>query len=293
MTRAPRPPAAPLLVRGIDALGPSAGRLLVVVGAFDGLHRGHAYLLRRLREAAVRLEARPAVLTFDHHPDEIVRGAAPPVLCDPDERLVRLAEAGVAVTIVEHFDAALRATPYTAFVEHIRARAGLAGFLMTPDAAFGRDREGTPETLDALGRTDGFVVVVVPPFNVDGPQVRSNAIRSLIATGDLRAATRLLGRRVAVVGERTEPGAEGGMGGTVVRFPMPVALPPPGSYRVLVGPAWSPTAGAPRATRAATAEVDAAGEGIVVRSRAGLPASPRLRVAFVAPTTDRRARRRA
>lgn len=271
---------APLLVRGLDALDLSAGRLLVVVGAFDGLHRGHAYLLRCLRDAAARLDARPTVLTFDHHPDEIVRGAAPPVLCDPDERLVRLAEAGVEVTIVEHFDAELRATPYTAFVEHIRARAGLAGFLMTPDAAFGRDREGTPETLARLGRRDDFEVVVVPPFNVDGRQVRSNAIRGLIAEGDLPGATRLLGRHVAVVGA---PGPRTG-DSIPVAFPMPVALPPAGRYRVRIGRAWSPEAGSDRATVAGTAAVGGEGDGLVLRSRSGQVAGARIRVAFLPPS---------
>ena len=61
-------------------------------------------------------DARPAVLTFDHHPDEILAGAAPPLLCDPEERLARLERDGVAVTVVEHFDEALRRTPYDAFV---------------------------------------------------------------------------------------------------------------------------------------------------------------------------------
>ena len=76
------------VVHGIDTLEPSLGRLFVVVGVFDGLHLGHAYLLDALcREAAAR-EARPAVITFDHHPDEILTGNAPPLLCDPDVRLV-------------------------------------------------------------------------------------------------------------------------------------------------------------------------------------------------------------
>jgi riboflavin kinase/FMN adenylyltransferase len=268
-----------LLVQGIERLEPGSGPLLVVVGAFDGLHRGHLYLLRRLREAAAQLGARPAVLTFDHHPDEIIRGAAPPVLCDPDERLVRFARAGVAVTVVEHFDATLRSTPYTAFVERIRDRVELAGFLMTPDAAFGHERRGTPDALATLGRADGFAVVVVPPFVVEGRQVRSTEIRAEIAAGDLRDAARLLGRRVAVSGEV----ARRAVGEIDVAFPLPAALPPPGRYAVRVEPAWAPgmAAAGPVASGHALA-----GEGtgaLVVGSRGRLPTSERVRVAFVAP----------
>ena len=56
------------------------------------------------------------MITFDHHPDEILTGSAPPLLCDPDERVARLAEAGVAATVIVHFDLRLRETPYDAFV---------------------------------------------------------------------------------------------------------------------------------------------------------------------------------
>ena len=97
----------------------------------------------------------------------------------------RLEAAGVAVTVVQHFDEALRRTPYDAFVERIRARVELAGFLMTPDAAFGFERRGTPEALAALGARDGFDVVVAPPFTLDGRPVRSTEIRAAIAAGDL------------------------------------------------------------------------------------------------------------
>ncbi len=185
---------------GIEALRPADGPLLLVVGVFDGLHRGHIYLLRELRRAARRRGVNAAVLTFDHHPDEILAGAAPPLLCDPEERLARLERAGVAVTIVEHFDEQLRRTPYDAFVARIRERTELAGFLMTPDAAFGHERRGTPATLTRLGAEVGFEIVVVPPFELAGRQVRSTEIRSAIASGDLAAARALLGRRVAVTG---------------------------------------------------------------------------------------------
>ena len=197
------------LVSGIDAIEPAHGPLFVVIGVFDGLHLGHQYLLRQLRRAAARVDARPAVITFDHHPDEILVGAAPPLLCDPAERLQRLSAAGVAVTVVQHFDDALRMTPFDRFVDRIMSRTRLSGFLMTPDAAFGHDRGGTPAALAVLGAERGFDVDVVKPFALDGQPVHSASIRDAIA-----AATT----------------------GTTLAFPLPVALPPPGEYDVRVSP---------------------------------------------------------
>ncbi|HEV2006642.1 MAG TPA: FAD synthetase family protein [Candidatus Limnocylindrales bacterium] len=217
------------VVHGIDSLDSSIGRIFVVVGVFDGLHLGHLYLLDELRRAAADHGAKPVVITFDHHPDEILTGAAPPLLCDPQERLLRLAAAGVEATVVATFDVALRMTPYDAFVRAIAERVDLAGFVMTPESAFGHDRLGTPETVAALGRDVGFAVEVVPPLLVDGRPVSSGEIRRAIAEGQLAVAERLLGRPYAVTGTVADGGS--------VQFAMPVALPPLGTYSVLLTPA--------------------------------------------------------
>jgi riboflavin kinase/FMN adenylyltransferase len=166
------------------------------------------------------------VITFDHHPDEILVGQAPPLLLDPAERLERLEAAGVEVTVVQHFDAALRATPYDVFVERIRSRVALTGFLMTPDAAFGFERRGTPAALASLGARDGFEVVVVPPFTIDGQEVRSSTIRAAVAAGDLATAAALLGRPVTVSGVTSDPAS----GASRLVFELPMALPPDGDY---------------------------------------------------------------
>jgi len=215
------------VVQGVEALRPEHGRLFVVIGVFDGLHRGHAYLLDHLQTEAGRRDARPTVITFDHHPDEVIRGAAPPLLLHPAERLELLAAAGVQVTVVQHFDEQVRHTPYDVFVGMISSRVDLAGFLMTPDAAFGFERRGTPDALAALGRREGFDLVVVPPFTLDGAPVRSSDIRAAIAAGDLARARNLLGREVTVTGTARAVGD-----GFEVHFEMPVALPPAGAYRV-------------------------------------------------------------
>ncbi len=218
------------VVHGVEELSPDLGPLFVVVGVFDGLHLGHLYLLRHLVTEAASREARPAVITFDHHPDEVLRGQAPPLLLDPRERLERLAGAGVQVTVVQHFDEALRQTSYDAFVERIRERVDLRGFLMTPDAAFGFERQGTPQTLAELGRGLGFDVVVVAPFSPGGRAVRSSEIRAEIAVGNLAAAAELLGRPVSLTGVVADEGPDG----IGLDFDLPLALPPAGEYTCTV-----------------------------------------------------------
>lgn len=254
------------VARGFELLPRSQSPVFVVVGVFDGLHLGHAYLLDHLVAEARARDARPVVVTFDHHPDEILTGSAPPLLCDPDERLERLAAAGIDTTVVVHFDQRLRETTYDAFVGMIEARVPLAGFLMTPDAAFGFQRAGTPEALARLGADRGFETVVVPTFALDAKPVRSTDVREAIAAGDLDAAAALLGRRHGVVGDAL--GADGAPGSRL-RFALPMALPPDGRYVVGAGPA------------ASQVEDVAVIEGGAVGLERAAPAR-RLRIAFIA-----------
>jgi riboflavin kinase/FMN adenylyltransferase len=243
------------VVGGVEGLRAEHGPVFAVIGVFDGIHLGHRYLLGRLVEEARDRGARPCVITFDSHPDEILVGAAPPLLLDPAERIRMLGEAGVEVVVVQHFDAALRSTEYDEFVHRITSRTPLAGLLMTPDAAFGHDRRGTPDAVRALGELDGFDLVVAPPFALDGRSVRSSDIRSAIAAGDFRAAERLLGRPYAVVGKASGDGT--------LEFDMPVARPSAGSYRVTVN------------AQSATVTIDAAG---TMRLEPAEPSSPGTRV---------------
>lgn len=217
------------VVPGVTALSAADGPMFAVVGVFDGLHRGHVYLLEELVARARDRHARPTVITFDSHPDEVLVGKAPPLLLDPTERIQRLAALGIEVAVVQHFDDELRRTEFDAFVGMITDRAQLSGLLMTPDAAFGYERRGTPDALRELGlRSDPpFDVVVVPPYTVDGRPISSSEIRRRVTAGDLAGAAELLGRPYAVVGELGTDGR--------VTFPLPMALPPAGEYRCAEG----------------------------------------------------------
>jgi riboflavin kinase/FMN adenylyltransferase len=237
----------PVTVGGVEALRTGDGPIFAVIGVFDGLHRGHRYLLRHLVLEANRRHANATVITFDAHPDEVIHGAAPPLLLDPADRLRLLGGAGIDLVVVQHFDAALRATEYDAFLARITKRTRLAGLLMTPDAAFGHDRRGTPETVGALAAQQGFDLVVVPPFEIDRRSVRSSDIRAAIASGNLAEAADLLGRPYSVVG--TAAAAADQSGTSVVSFAPPRALPPGGSWRAAVRP-WPVLQSTPAGTTA-------------------------------------------
>ena len=221
--------ATPEVVASVAGLERRHGRLALVVGVFDGLHVGHAHLLRALVERAGRWRARPAVITFDAHPDAVLRGEAPPLLLDPADRHRMLGDAGVEVIVVEHFDDRLRTTPYDAFVRGVTSRVEVVGFVMTPETAFGYERRGTPEAIAMLGAatTPPFAVTVVEPLRVGGRPVSSSEIRRLVAEARFREAASLLGRPYEIVGEYEPLTGD-------LRFAMPVALPAPGEYAASV-----------------------------------------------------------
>ena len=262
------------VVPGISALTSDLGRLYLAVGVFDGLHRGHLYLLRELRRAALRAGARPAVITFDAHPEELIEGLAPPLLCDPDERLVRLQAAGVEVTVVQHFDHALRVTPYDTFVAAIRERVEIAGFVMTPDAAFGYERGGTPEMLTSLGEREGFAVTPVSSYLSSGEQVRSSEIRRRITSGDLAGARALLGHNHGFAGRIEDSRTSRAR----LAFDLPVCLPPDGEYPVLLGPAWHLGQRPDPAAHASSVTIS---DGVVTAERTDWPLPDRVRAVFL------------
>ena len=217
------------VVGGLDAIEAASSPAFVVVGVFDGLHRGHAYLLEHLVAEAGRRGARPVVITFDHHPDEVLTGSAPPILCDPDERIERLEAAGVDTTVIVHFDRALRETPYDAFVG--RDRRPDAPRRLPDDA-----RRGVrlPAGRDARGaRRAGRRTRVrggrrAARSRWTGAPVRSTAD----PVGDRRGRPRV-GRATCSAGPHAVVGEATGAGeGSVLRFPLPVALPPQARYRV-------------------------------------------------------------
>ncbi len=216
-----------LVVDDIDHLRPGL-RFVATVGVFDGVHLGHVHVLERLRDLAAELGATPVAITFDPHPQAVITGRVPDLICDPHEKLERMADAGAEAIVVQRFDEAFRAQTAEEFLERLARGRSLVGLVMSHESAFGRDRRGTVDTVRRLAARDGFRLVEVDTLGVDGEPVSSSRIRSAITAGDLDAAERLLGRRYAVTGE-----VSGDRDGRWTMIPSgSVTLPPAGDYAV-------------------------------------------------------------
>ncbi len=186
-------PPPPSLLHASDRWSPSAP-CAVAVGNFDGVHVGHAEIVGRLAALAAVHRLPTAVLTFDPHPAAVLRPeSAPPPLSTPRRRAELLAALGVDAVFVQPTDRQLTSLSAESFHREIlRGRLAAAAIVEGADFRFGAGRTGDVALLATLCREDGIPMEVVEPVLADGKPVSSSRIRSLIGSGQVAEANRLL-----------------------------------------------------------------------------------------------------
>ena len=180
---------------------PAAARgAIAALGNFDGVHLGHAHLLRTLH--AARPDAELGVVTFEPHPRELFRpDDAPFRLSLSAERHAALAALGVACIFEITFDEAFSRLSAERFVREVLHEAlGLRHIACGPDFAFGHRRGGDVTTLAAQAEGLGIGLTVVPPLADSGGPLSSSRIRRALLDGYPERATEELGRPWAVRG---------------------------------------------------------------------------------------------
>ncbi len=173
----------------------------LVIGAFDGVHRGHQALIGAMVAAARALEGQAVVLTFDPMPRQFFNGNPPQArLSSLAERLEQLAILGVDGVIVQPFDATIAALSARGFLAWVRQHLNLVGLWAGPDFALGYGREGTLDVLRQLGAELDFAVHTFAPYMWRGAAVHSSDIRRLVQDGAIEAVNDLLGRPYRLTG---------------------------------------------------------------------------------------------
>ena len=211
--------------------GPAA----VTIGVFDGVHRGHQRIVARAKEVATAHQLPLVVVTFDPHPDEVVRtGSHPPLLCTLRRRVQLMSELGADAVCVLPFTLEFSRLSPDEFVRTVLAERLHARHVVVGDNfRFGHRAAGDVALLAELGEKYDFIAEGVALLTEDGVRISSSLIRDRLTAGDVAGAAGGLGRphRVeGVVVRGAQRGRTFGIPTANLETPPYMAIPADGVY---------------------------------------------------------------
>ena len=172
------------------------------IGNFDGIHRGHRALLRRVVEVARERGLVAAAMTFEPHPREFFTPQqAPARIANLRDKIEGLSQSGIEQVFVQHFTRSFASLGPEPFIQRVLVEGCHARWLLVgDDFRFGARRAGDVALLRACGQAGGFGVEQIDPVLEAGERVSSSRIRAALQQGDLAQARTLLGHAYAISG---------------------------------------------------------------------------------------------
>ncbi len=191
------------LIFGLHNLKPAETPCVATIGNFDGVHLGHQAVIGQLAEKAAAMNLLTTLITFEPTPAEYFAGeCAPARISTFREKYVTLKRFAIDRVLVLPFNKRLASMEAVDFIQRILIEGLAVRYLVVgDDFRFGKDRTGDFHLLRQAGKDNGFTVVSMPSFRVDGERVSSSAIRQALADGNFDRAERMLGRHYHMTGK--------------------------------------------------------------------------------------------
>ena len=179
--------------------------LVLTIGGFDGVHRGHLYLLQQLKETARERKAATGVVTFRNHPSATLSPDRPQQLLTSLEEKMQLLEAqAINRVVVLDFTPQMAAMSARDFMDQVlKQELHASTLLMGYDHRFGHGATTTFSDCQRYGRELGIEVLLAQEFKATNPKsqkISSSAIRKALAEGDVALAAQMLGRPYSIDG---------------------------------------------------------------------------------------------
>ena len=218
MTAGPTPENSAMKIVRDPSEAKTGGRpMIMAVGFFDGVHRGHQAVINAARTRAAEINGQAWVLTFDPHPMKVLQPQHAPAMLTRTPHKLRILEAvgldGCVVMPFTHELAALPAGDFLALLH--RSLRSLKHIVVGANWAFGRNREGSVRLLQDLADEYRLGVTEVPPLTWNGGVISSTRIRQAVRNGALDDAAAMLGRPYSIWG----PVVHGWQIGRLLGFP--------------------------------------------------------------------------
>ena len=216
------------------AFDKTSAPLVLAIGQFDGVHLGHQAVFRAAVDSARKRGGVSGCLTFFPHVAQLLNpDRAPALLATPGQNQAQISACGIAQIHTFPFTRELAAMGPEEFLALLKLEfPALAEIVVGENFTFGKNRAGNSGTLPGLARTLGLRAQIVPHIEKDGAPISSTRIRAAVQTGDLPAATAMLGRPFALAGAVVHGRAVGrklGFPTANVRPGLPIR-PAPGIY---------------------------------------------------------------
>ena len=178
-------------------------RRVIALGFFDGVHLGHGELLKTVARRASQLNAVPAAVTFDTHPDQLILRQPVSLLTSPAERADLMQRLyGISDIVVAPFDDHMMHMPWEEFITGFLVKGcGAVHLVAGHDFHFGYMGEGNPQRLKEKCTQLGLGCDIVPKVVKDGITISSTYIRTLIAQGEMERAAEFLGHPFTLIGQ--------------------------------------------------------------------------------------------
>ena len=192
-----------MIFRSLADISATFGPCVTTIGNFDGVHRGHQQIIRRIHAIARENGWKPAVLTFEPHPTKLVAPVrAPRLLTTSEERARRMEELGIEQVVILPFTQEIAQLAPEDFVRRILVHTlHVKAVLVGENFRFGRRTEGDAHMLEQLGRKYGFRTEIITSVVCRGRVISSTEIRRCIESGEVSLACRMLGQPYALQGK--------------------------------------------------------------------------------------------
>jgi len=228
------------VIRGIEKLQKDSLKkpTAVAIGTFDGMHKGHAAIIKKAVKLARKKNHIRLVLTFSPHPRQITQKEKKPVLLTSlDHRIKLIKKLKPDICLVVAFTKKFAQLTPKQFVKNIiKNKLNAAEVIVGEKFNFGRKHSGNSRLLGQYAKKMNFNVFVVPPLKNGHHIISSSLIRKLVEEGSLAQAGRLLGRKFSILGTVIKGDSRGRRLGfpTANIDPHQEALPPPGVYAIKI-----------------------------------------------------------
>ena len=175
---------------------------ILTIGVFDGVHKGHQHLFKKLNDIASKTTKHSTVITFINHPNTILTSNfLPSYLYNAEKKIQLIKDLNVNSVIPITFNDSIASLTAVEFIEILKRKINIHTIVLGHDFAMGKDRQGTKSEIVNIGSKYNFLTANVPPYKQKDTIVSTSMIKKMILNGEVNNVSKSLGRNFEISGK--------------------------------------------------------------------------------------------